>query len=250
MCTFFWTTYIPWLLQEVCWHTREVPIDSMCTLISSGSGSKHFGTVWVPLDGGRRNTAREEAMEPLSSQWFVWWFPSSVHHLRGQEKKMMTHTTSATCGKGKLNLQVLSCYCCFFLVSVETEPSARSTRGTELHPQSLTRQGFCHCATHPACHYFTREDKQLPSVWACTISSSQLGCGVTGSTGTCKPGKDSLPPDNSSKARVYPQYCTHEKLKFRVCGGVVLMVSWSPGWPGPWWVVTFPGRWFWTAWES
>lgn len=98
---------------------------SICTLIGSGPGSKHFGTVWVPLDGGRRSTAREEAVEPLSSQGFVWRFPSPVHHLRGQKKKkMMTHTTSATCGQGKLNLQVLSCYCCFFLVSVETEPSA------------------------------------------------------------------------------------------------------------------------------
>lgn len=44
--------------------------------------------------------------------------------LGDKKKKMMTHATSATCGQGKLNLQVLSCYCCFFLVSVETEPSA------------------------------------------------------------------------------------------------------------------------------
>lgn len=60
---------------------------SICTLIGSGPGSKHFGTVWVPLDGGRRSTAREDAMEPLSSQGFVWRFPSPVHHLRGQKKK-------------------------------------------------------------------------------------------------------------------------------------------------------------------
>lgn len=74
----------------------------------------------------------------------------------------------------------------WFLWRLSLAPGAHE--GTELHAQSLTRQVFCHCATHPACHGFTCKDKQLPSVWACTISSSQLGCGMTGSTGICKPG--------------------------------------------------------------